>query len=100
MKRFKLSVAADNDLRMIAEYTLQQWGKPKRNTYISELFSAFDRLAKTPDIATNAESTRSGYRKFPQGSHVIFFRSSNSHGIEIIRVLHKRMDADTQLNTS
>jgi toxin ParE1/3/4 len=99
VKRFRLSVAADADLRKIAEYTLQYWGQPQRDAYISELFEAFSRLAKTPQIATTADNIREGYRKFPQGSHVIFFRNSDSHSIEIIRLLHKRMDADTDLSS-
>ena len=99
MKRFRLSVAADADLRKIAEHTLQNWGQPQRDAYIRELFEAFGRLAKTPQIATSADNIREGYRKFPQGSHVIFFRSSDSNNIEIIRVLHKRMDADAQLSS-
>jgi toxin ParE1/3/4 len=99
VRKFRLSVAADADLRKIAEYTLQHWGKPQRDAYIGELFDAFSRLAETPQIATSAEDIREGYRKFPQGSHVIFFRSSDSHSIEIIRVLHKRMDADGHLGS-
>jgi toxin ParE1/3/4 len=99
VKRFRLSVAADADLRKIAEYTLQHWGQPQRDAYISALFDAFSRLAKTPQIATTADELRQGYRKFPQGSHVIFFRSSHSHSIEIIRVLHKRMDTDVHLGS-
>jgi toxin ParE1/3/4 len=99
VKRFRLSVAADADLRKIAEYTLQYWGQPQRDAYVSGLFDAFSRLAKTPQIAITADNVREGYRKFPQGSHVIFFRNSDSHSIEIIRVLHKRMDADTDLSS-
>ena len=98
MKKFKLSAAADADLRNIAAYTLEQWGKPQRDTYIRELFEAFARLSKSPDIAIRIDAIREGYRKFPQGSHVIYFRKSETHSIEIIRVLHKSMDADSQLS--
>lgn len=86
-------------MRKIAAHTLQSWGLPQRDTYISELFEAFGRLAETPQIATRIDAIREGYRKFPQGSHVIFFRESETHAIEIIRVLHKRMDADAHLNS-
>jgi toxin ParE1/3/4 len=99
VRRFRLSSAADADLRKIAEHTLQRWGEVQRDAYISELFEAFGRLADTPQIAMTADSIRAGYRKFPQGSHVIFFRSSDTHSIEIIRVLHKRMDADVHLSS-
>ena len=99
MKKFRLSAAADADLRKIAEYTSQQWGQPQGDAYISELFDAFGRLSDTPEIATRAEGIRAGYRKFPQGSHVIFFRDSYTHSIEIIRVPHKRTDEDAHFSS-
>jgi toxin ParE1/3/4 len=86
-------------MRKIAVHTLQYWGEPQRDAYISELFEAFGRLSETPQIATKIDGIREGYRKFPQGSHVIFFRESKIHGIEVIRVLHKRMDMDTHLSS-
>ena len=86
-------------MRKIAAHTLQYWGEPQRDAYVSELFEAFARLAETPQIATRLEAIREGYRKFPQGSHVIFFRESEIHGIEVIRVLHKRMDIEAHLSS-
>ena len=99
MGRFRLSARADADLRKIAAHTLQQWGQPQRDAYISELLEAFGRLAETPQVGTKIDAIREGYREFPQGSHVIFVRESEIHGIEIIRVLHKRMDAGTHLSS-
>jgi len=97
MRKFKLSKAADADLRSISDYTLKSWGKAQRNTYIQAFFEAFDRLASTPQIATEIHHIRAGYRKFPQGSHVIYFIESNAQEIVFIRVLHKRMDVDTNI---
>ena len=37
------------------------------------------------------------YRKFPQGSHIVFYKDGSTSKIEIIRVLHKSMDVDTQI---
>jgi len=99
MTQFRLSVAADRDMRMIAAHTLQHWGEPQRDAYIGEMFEAFGRLAKTPQIAAKVDNIRQGYRKFPQGSHVIFFRESRVNQVEIIRVLHKRMDVDAQFSS-
>lgn len=99
MKKFRLSAEADADLRLIAEHTLARWGQTQRDAYITELFDAFKRLAETPQIAASAEAIRKGYRKFPQGSHIVFFRESQTHNIEIIRVLHKRMDVDAHLSS-
>lgn len=99
MTKFRISSAADADLRSIAEYTLTQWGAERRNSYFQRIFDAFTRLGDTPEISTNLESVREGYRKFPIGSHVIYHRTSATHSIEIIRVLHKRMDAEVHLNS-
>jgi toxin ParE1/3/4 len=99
VKKFKLSKAADADLRKIAEYTNDYWGIKQRDAYIKEIFHAFAQLAKAPQIAVQMDTVREGYRKFPQGSHVIFFREGDTSNIEIIRVLHKRMDVDAHLNS-
>ncbi|WP_419812689.1 type II toxin-antitoxin system RelE/ParE family toxin [Bacterioplanoides sp.] len=97
MKKFRLSKAADADMRKIAEYSLRQWGKKQQRAYIGELFDAFGRLAETPQIAAGIDNVRSGYKKFPQGSHIIFFRITGTTDIEVIRVLHKNMDIETQI---
>ncbi|HAS6074035.1 type II toxin-antitoxin system RelE/ParE family toxin, partial [Vibrio vulnificus] len=47
-----------------------------------------------PDIGKACDEIRDGYRKFPQGSHVIFYRQIGSQNIEIIRILHKSMDVN------
>ena len=86
-------------MRNIAENTLQQWGVTQRDAYITEMLDAFARLAEARQIAMSAEAVREGYRKFPQGSHIIFFRSSDTHGIEIVRVLHNRMDAEAHMSS-
>lgn len=99
MKTFRLSRAADADLRKIAEYTLHEWGVKQRDAYIKEMFRAFTQLSKTPQIAARIDFVREDYRKFPQGSHVIYFRECKGSAIEIIRVLHKKMDVGTHLNT-
>jgi toxin ParE1/3/4 len=100
VKKFRVSRAADEDLRKIAEYTEQYWGIKQRNAYIKGLFGAFVQLARAPQIAVRTDFIREGYRKFPQGSHVIFFRESENYGIEIIRILHKRMDVDIHLDST
>jgi len=97
VSRFRLSAAADADMRSIAEHTREQWGLEQRDAYIGELFEAFARLAASPEMAAKIDHVRKGYRKFSHRSHVVFFRQSETHGIEIIRVLHKRMDVEAQL---
>lgn len=92
MKSFQLSVKAKSDLTDIALFTQRRWGKEKRNSYIKQLDQAFRLLAEKPDIGIACDYVRSGYRKFPQGSHLIFYKQETKQSIQIIRILHKSMD--------
>jgi len=91
-QQFKLSTKAKSDLHNIAQYTEAQWDKAQRNHYLKQLDGTFHLLAKHPAIGKDCGEIRAGYRKFPQGNHVIFYKQSSNNTIQIIRILHKSMD--------
>ncbi|MCL4780848.1 MAG: type II toxin-antitoxin system RelE/ParE family toxin [Gammaproteobacteria bacterium] len=96
-KAFVLTRKAVADLKAIAIYTEERWGRDQRNWYIKQLDDAFRLLAGTPLAGKDCTDLRSGYRKFPQGSHIIFYRSGADGIIEIVRILHKNMDVAATL---
>ena len=98
MKPFALTRSAVADLRSIAIFTEGRWGREQRNLYLKQFDDAFHMLADSPAVGTACDDIMPGYRKFLQGSHVIFFRSGTKSVIEIIRVLHQSMDVETQLH--
>lgn len=97
MSSFALTGKAKADLKGIASYTEQRWGKAQRNLYIKQMDEAFHKLAEAPLTGKVCDYIKEGYRKFPQGSHVIFYRRLNGGMIEIVRILHKSMDVDSKL---
>ena len=100
MSSFSLTLRAKNDLKAIARFTENRWGKMQRNIYIKQFDDSFHLLADNPSIGTTCDFIRGGYHKFPQGSHVIFYKLSSSESIEIIRILHKNMDVYSKLGNS
>ncbi|GGK49714.1 type II toxin-antitoxin system RelE/ParE family toxin [Aliivibrio fischeri] len=92
MKPFTLTISAKNDLKDVAIFTARRWGKEQRNIYLKQFDDSFWLLAENPDIGKGCDEIRNGYRKFPQGSHVIFYKQTGSQQIQIIRILHKSMD--------
>ena len=54
-------------------------------------------LAERPSLGRSIDAVRLGYFKFPVASHVVFYRQ-NADGIDVIRILHKRMDLERQLD--
>jgi len=97
MRSFALTVKAKADLKSIASYTESRWGKEQRNVYIKQMDDAFHRLADEPLTGKVCDDIKEGYRKNPQGSHLIFYRRIDDSNIEIVRILHKSMDVDSKL---
>jgi toxin ParE1/3/4 len=91
MMEFRVSAKALKDLRAIGRYTQRKWGKDQRNKYLSMLDAGFHTIAHSPEVGINCEYIRSGYRKYYVGRHLIFYRHRKLY-IEIIRILHDRMD--------
>lgn len=98
MPGFTLTNKALSDLKEIGRYTQNQWGREQRNTYLAMLDACFHQLAANPLKGKDCNDIRAGYRKHPVASHVIFYRQKSHDSIEIVRVLHGRMDSETRLS--
>lgn len=96
MSHFLLTNAAKRDLIGIAIFTQQRWGIDQRDKYLAQLDYMFHQLAGNPGLGRNCDYIKHGYRKFPIASHVIYYRTFSDQ-IEIIRVLHKRMDVSESI---
>ena len=92
MSKFELSGKAKSDLIKIAKYTQLTWGTAQRNDYLKLLDNTFYQLADEPMLGVNCDYIRDGYRKQPQGSHVIYYKKHKKDPILIVRILHKSMD--------
>jgi toxin ParE1/3/4 len=93
MKAFVLSQKAMADLRAIAIFTEKRWGRQQRNLYIKQFDDTFHLLTQTPIAGKTCDYIKQGYGKFPQGSHLIFYKDGSNGQIEIVRILHKNVDA-------
>ncbi len=97
MGKFRLSNAAKDDLKRIAIYTDERWGKEQRNSYLRQLDHRFHKIAENPSIGKPCDHIRPGYRKAAEGSHVIFYKIHQSDDVDIIRILHRNSDVENHL---
>ena len=97
MSKFELSGKAKSDLIKIAKYTQLTWGTVQRNDYLKQLDNTFHQLANEPMLGVNFDYIREGYRKRPQGSHIIYYKEYKRNQILIVRILHKSMDVNSAL---
>ncbi|MEW8507281.1 MAG: type II toxin-antitoxin system RelE/ParE family toxin [Candidatus Thiodiazotropha sp.] len=96
MPRFRIKAAARADLKGIAKYTELTWNREQRNSYLTEIDQAFHRLTENTELGKTRGQIRSGYRVFPVGSHLVFYKIDTENVVEIIRVLYKRMDVSSR----
>jgi toxin ParE1/3/4 len=94
--RYVLSPGAQSDLDDIWTYTEDKWGIDQAELYIRQLRQHIETVAAQPAIGRACFEVRAGYHKYRAGSHLLFYRLT-SQGIDIIRILHKRMDFELHL---
>jgi toxin ParE1/3/4 len=98
MKPFDLTRKARADLRAIAIFTEEQWGVEQRNLYLKQFDDTFHLLAASPMVGKKCDEIMPGYRKFPQGSHVVYYKEGSNCVIEVVRILHKSMDVEMRIH--
>ena len=96
MSGYTLRPRAERDLSDIWDYTASTWSVEQAEAYVGILKAAIEHLAADPTLGRDASSLRPGYFRLSVGSHVVFF-TKRRHGIEVVRVLHARMDLGRHL---
>ena len=97
MKAFELTNSAKSDLKKIALYTHEEWGRNQRNVYIKQFDDTFHMLADSPLAGKACDEIKIDYKKIPMGSHIIFYKKGTNSTIVIVRILHKKMDIERNL---
>ena len=95
MKRLVVTAAAEEDLRAVGRYTAESWGLEQKARYLAQFRKRFLQIRKTPEIGRARDEIRPGYRSILAGRHVIFYQETDEL-IEVVRILHDRMDLHRQ----
>jgi len=93
----QISNKAQNDLIEIWEYTVEKWSINQANKYYGILVDAINAIANEPNNGKDYEDIRKGYYGFHIKSHIIFYRITIDGTLEVIRILHQRMDLPNRL---
>lgn len=96
MKQYRFTPAAQRDLASIWDFTEERWDRHQAVRYIREIEAAVERIAEDPGRGRARDEIRAGYRSFAVGSHIIFYLRRVRH-IEVVRILHQRMDVDRHI---
>lgn len=114
MARFRLARPAQLDLGSILATSAERWGPDGRQRYAAVLADAMRQVADQPQgpLTKNRTELRSGIWSFHvrharraadatkvrRPVHVLYYRVAQEGVIEIVRVLHERMDPNRHLD--
>ncbi|MGC4081558.1 MAG: type II toxin-antitoxin system RelE/ParE family toxin [Vicinamibacterales bacterium] len=114
MARFRLARPAQIDLANILATSAERWGSDGRQRYAAVLAGAMRQVADDPEgpLTKERPELRSGIRSFhvrharrPAAAarvrrpvHVLYYRVDQEGVIEIVRVLHDKMDPSRYLD--
>ena len=77
-------------------HTRDRWNSAQADAYISQMVAAIEIVADEPNRGRSCDDLRRGYFRITAGSHFVFYREMGT-GIEVVRVLHQRIDHERHL---
>ncbi|SHE23285.1 type II toxin-antitoxin system RelE/ParE family toxin [methanotrophic endosymbiont of Bathymodiolus puteoserpentis (Logatchev)] len=93
---YTLRLKAQGDLESIWQYSFTTWGSAQADHYLRALVTRFEWLADNPLLGKPRDDIKSGYRCFPEGQHLVFYKITQQQ-IDIIGVVHQSQDIITLL---
>ena len=96
-KKYRISRRADTDLDDIWIYTVHRWSKKQADQYLRLILNKIEFVATNFYTGKAVEHNRVKYRVIKIKSHLIYYRRVENDIIEIVRILHQRMEIPKQL---
>lgn len=95
--KYRISKQAIDDLNDIWVYTFRKWSKEQADRYYNLIIGEIEFIADNYLVGKSAEQTRKNYRVTKIKSHLIFYRTVENEIVEIVRILHQRMDTKKRM---
>lgn len=97
MVKLILRQEAISDLTDIWEYTVENWSENQANKYYETIKIACRDISKNPKLGREYLEISRNLFGYKINKHIIFYHSVSPNEIEVVRILHERMDLKNQL---
>lgn len=92
MAKYSLTKKAVEDLADIWNDTFDTWSEKQADKYYSLLLNFCKTLSQKPQLGKNYDEINKDLLGHKANHHIIFYRIIQANEIEIVRILHERMD--------
>lgn len=96
-KGFIFSKTAVKDLSSIWNYTFDTWSEKQADLYYKSIIERCKQIVKNPEIGRHYPKVEESLYGLKINKHIIFYRILIKKEIEIVRILHERMDLEFRL---
>lgn len=97
MAEYRLTNKAVEDLNGIWNYTAEEWSEEQADSYYEMLLNSCQALANNPELGKNYDGVTTDLFGLKANRHIIFYRKLVDKTVEIIRILHGRMDLKNRI---
>ena len=94
--KFRFRSAAVKDLEGIWEYTYRKWSKDQADRYHGLIINEIEYVAENLTVGKDMGHVKEGYLVTYVKSHMIFFKRQKGI-VHIIRILHQKMDIESNI---
>ena len=96
--KYSISEKANQDIEKIWLYTFENWSIEQADRYYNLILDEIEFISENFESGKSADYIKKGYRSSIVKSQIIFYKKSKRNSIEIIRVLHQKMDIENRID--
>ena len=97
MTKYHFTNKAVEDLSNIWDYTFDVWSEKQADLYYEMIINICQKLAENPNLGKKYEEITVNLCGYRVNKHIIFYRIISTDNIEIVRILHERMDLKNRI---
>lgn len=97
MAKVILRQKAIDDLNNIWKYTIEKWSEKQADKYYATIKFACKEIGENPDLGKEYFGINRNLLGLKSGKHIVFYHLISENEIEVIRILHERMDLKNRL---
>ena len=97
MAKYRITNKAIKDLEDIWNYTVDTWSEKQADLYYEMLIGFCRHIADNPACGRSYDEIAEDLYGFIANKHIIFYRATSQREIEIVRILHSRMDLKNRI---
>jgi len=92
MAKYRLTNEALKDLEDIWAFTYKKWSVDQADRYYNLIINEIEFVTSNPLSGRSMDHIKDGYRSSTVKSHLVFYKINPDKTIEIVRILHQKMD--------